>query len=281
MTNGVLAIIVSYNDFYSLKSTAMALIDQVEEVLVVDNGSSKSVVSAIECFCASQKITLNLIGKNLGIGVALNLGVTYAKNHGYKWLLTMDQDSRAATDMVHQLLQCAQRNPTAGLISANTNSDLIGTPEVFLSYAITSGNLVETEKLLRLNGYDEGLFIDGVDFDICLRIKNAGYDIVQCNDAMMSHRLGNPIVFKIFKFELKYIQHSPLRRYYIFRNNFYITRKYFSTNPIFVAKKNLFIVFYLFQILIFDELRMGNLKMISTGVLDFFRGKAGAYEFDK
>lgn len=278
MKNGVLAIIVSYNDLNNLKNTAIALINQVEDILVVENGSSKEVVSAIEYFCEEQKIQLHLNGENLGIGAALNKGVMHAKNHGYKWLLTMDQDSRASKGMVYQLLRCAERNPSAALICANTNQDLIDGCDIFLPYAITSGNLVDAEKIMTLGGYNEELFIDGVDFDICLRIRNKGGEIVQCNNAIMTHRLGKSIIFKIFNLEFKYIQHSPLRRYYIFRNHFYITKKYFSANPKFVAKKNLFIILYLLQILVFDELKSNNLKMIWIGVLDFLQGKLGPYK---
>ncbi len=90
---------------------------------------------------------------NSGIAAALNVGVKIAKKKGYKWLLTLDDDSIPDSDMVERLRECLSRiggEKPVGIIGMNrTNnhcspaSHIRATPPVWLDKRgiITSGSL--------------------------------------------------------------------------------------------------------------------------------------------
>ena len=99
----VAAIIVSYNPDSNLFDSINLLLNQVEKVIIVDNGSKEKYVKYIKSI-NEDKIEIILNKENLGIATALNIGVRKALENGYEWILTMDQDSKASPDMVKKML---------------------------------------------------------------------------------------------------------------------------------------------------------------------------------
>jgi glycosyltransferase involved in cell wall biosynthesis len=75
----------------------------LEEIIIVDNGSTDSTVEMI-CHRYPQ-ITILALGQNLGVGGAYAAGLSYAaldKKHDWVWLL--DDDSVPEGDAMEQLL---------------------------------------------------------------------------------------------------------------------------------------------------------------------------------
>ena len=104
-----------------------------------------------------------------------------------------------------------------------------------MQYAITSGNLVRMHVIDEVGAYDASLFIDCVDFDFCLRLRRAGYLVHRVPDARMFHRLGEERPVPAFA-RRHYILHSPVRRYYMFRNYLYLAERHLLHFPGFIAK---------------------------------------------
>lgn len=276
----VFAVVVSYNDPFCLIKTIQALINQVDKLLVVDNGSTRENLGEIkQGLSGIQGVELLVLKKNMGIGYALNLGLKRSKQCGYQWLLTLDQDSVANENMVERLYEYAEKNRKTAVVFPsliNSLSSSCGRVE-HKNYAITSGNLINVEFLNAIGGFNEDYFIDGVDFEFCLRVANAGFFITRINDALLNHRLGDKKAINILGCTFFYTEHPPLRRYYIFRNHLYLTRDFIFKNTFFVFKKNFFLLFYFIQIFIFDSKRIENLRMIMRGIIDFCLGRKGSY----
>lgn len=240
----VCCVIISYNDFECLISTVEQIHKQVEEVIIVDNGSKQDIKEKIRLIeIPNTKTIFN--EKNLGIAKALNIGIAYAKENKYDYVLTLDQDSSCKEDMVTNLLQTFVDNENTYIASPLIEyQDFVEKDKVNhydeLDYVITSGNLIPIEIFDVIGGYEEKLFIDSVDFDFSLRVKNSKGRIVQNNYAVMRHRLGEFRVINILGYKKKYFQHNPVRNYYIFRNSIYLYKNYCFSNGTFCMKKFFF-----------------------------------------
>lgn len=272
--NTVCAVVVSYNGGTLINDTIHALVNQVAKICIVDNQSdeeTKKVLQGLE----ENGISVIYNDKNYGIAYALNQGVQFARSNGYQWLLTMDQDSIAKTDMVPELLGCATAlSDTAKIVSLSPICvDEICTLDYYKSKhvefedrhtVITSGNLVRLNVFDVVGEYDNDLFIDSVDFDFCLRLKKCGYKIIRCYNSILYHSLG----------ETKHIgrriitEHSKLRKYYIARNHILITKKYMLDFPAYCLWKQLAIVKLFAQTVFFENNKLENMRYLIKGLVD-------------
>ena len=190
----------------------------------------------------------------------------------------MDQDSIAAPDMIASFARTVASDATSLCLSPNMV--LHGESSVPhrtgpVAYAITSGNLVNMKIYNAVGGYNEEYFIDCIDFDFSLRVRRAGYKIFKDPAALLFHELGEknhlPKLYKKY-----YALHSPLRRYYMFRNFLFLARKYLFSDFSFIFKLFLLHVI-LFVLLIFhDPKPVTSVLMILRGVSDYFSGMVGA-----
>ena len=86
----VAASIILYNpELTCLRENIESIVDQVEVVYLVDNGSKNSAANK-EMAATWEKCRYIDNGKNLGIARALNIAMEQAKKDGAGWVLTLD-----------------------------------------------------------------------------------------------------------------------------------------------------------------------------------------------
>ena len=107
----ILAIVVSYNGIQTTADCVKALSEQVGGVLVVDNGSDEASLACLSPLLEEGRVTLECLGSNHGIGYALNVGARFARAHGYRWVLTMDQDSLVDKSMIPLYIRAVEEHP--------------------------------------------------------------------------------------------------------------------------------------------------------------------------
>lgn len=278
--NRVVAIIVSYNDALAIIKCIEMLRKQVTSIIVVDNGSLSEHQFILKSLEELENLTLIYSSSNLGIGAAINLALEVLDDAQVDWVLTMDQDSIAAPDMVASMVQAASAFPKAAftpLITDIGQSGKYATP-VEVDYAITSGNLIPLTAVRQLKGFDSKLFIDGVDFDFSLRLRAKGYKIIRVPAANMRHTLGNASQSKPRR--RFYTNHSPLRRYYMARNMILNFRSHFLRFPLFVFRLSLVTLLTFINVLIWGPRRIESMKMILRGFIDGLLNRTGAYVCD-
>lgn len=276
-TNRVAAIIVSFNDSYAVERCAGALRDQVAAIIVVDNGSTPDHIRVLQNLGRDEKITLLPARANLGIGAAINLALDGLDDSAFDWILTMDQDSIAAPDMVAAMLQAALDFPKSAftpLIADIGHADL-GAAPTEVPYAITSGNLVPLAAMRRVKGLDPDLFIDGVDFDFSLRLREAGFRIARVPAATMAHSLGQVVPDQPRR--RFHTDHSPLRRYYMARNLILNLKRHARHFPGFLSKLSVVAVLSVLNTLVYGPKRRESLAMIGRGIVHGLRGRSGAF----
>lgn len=227
----VLAGIVTYNpDMGRLNENINAVAGQVSGLIVIDNGSENC------CFIAdliNRHESARLIGnnKNKGIAFALNQIFRYGEDNGFDWVLTLDQDSVVAGDMIDCYVPyCNAASSITSLRQDRYQCIQTEAPTKTYEYVkrcITSGNMVKVSAWREAGGFNQKLFIDMVDVDFCFRLIKAGHHILRINQCKLLHEIGNKEGMVQFLGRMHYTGNYPaLRKYYIFRNMVYIIRRY-------------------------------------------------------
>lgn len=95
---------------------------------------------------------------------------------------------------------------------------------------MTSGNVIDVSKALLLGGFDESLFIDEVDYDMCYK---AGFKLFTTSDILLAHQQGHPLAKRFLWHTMHAMNHPLVRKYYIARNRLLVWRKFHSMNEAF------------------------------------------------
>lgn len=277
-SSDVLAVVVSYNGSQKTRQTVEALRKQVGQVHIVDNGSDNESLAVLASLEREAGVTVEPLGENRGVGYALNRGVQRARERGCMWLLTMDQDSVVGECFVSAYKAALEESPElvclAPRITSRTRKK--DAAQGIIKYAITSGNLVRLSLFDQIGLYDEGFFIDDIDFDFCLRLRRAGYEVHRVPEALMQHQLGEavdvPRALRNY-----YASHPPTRRYYMYRNFMYLMERYVFEFPGFIAKLGTSQILLLFLIAFLDTAPLASYRAIARGVWDYAMRRRGPY----
>jgi rhamnosyltransferase len=280
-TSDILAVVVSYNGMMKTVQTVQALRGSAGKIVIVDNGSEEPSLNILREL-ARDGISVIFLSENMGIAYALNLGVAEARRQGYSWLLTMDQDSKVEPTMINKYIDAITEMPDEVCLTPCIK--LNGKPTVAFSglvqYAITSGNLVKTEIFSKIGLYNEDMFIDAVDFDFSLRVRRSGWNILRVAGAYMHHELGeqHSVTGPFSRF---YTRHSPIRRYYAYRNWLYLAKNYIHDFPLFTAKFAFAHLMLFITMIFYDRNPTQSLAYAMRGIRDFFYGRSGRYTKEK
>ena len=283
----VAAIIVSYNPDSNLFDSINLLLNQVEKVIIVDNGSKEKYVKYIKSI-NEDKIEIILNKENLGIVTALNIGVRKALENGYEWILTMDQDSKASPDMVKKMFNVynsINREERKDILSIFPNfvDERIQSIEEnsnmnsyeYVDADITSGNLLRKEVFEKVGFFDDSLFIDLVDTDFCMRLNEKGIKMIKIRDAVLYHSLGESKTIKGILGSFNTSNHSALRRYYMTRNRFYIWEKYKGLNSFTLNRDKKLFKKEFVKIILGEKDKVNKIKMVLRGYKDYKKGIKG------
>ena len=283
----VAAIIVSYNPDSNLFDSINLLLNQVEKVIIVDNGSKEKYVKYIKSI-NEDKIEIILNKENLGIATALNIGVRKALENGYEWILTMDQDSKASPDMVKKMFNVynsINREERKDILSIFPNfvDERIQSIEEnsnmnsyeYVDADITTGNLLRKEVFEKVGFFDDSLFIDLVDTDFCMRLNEKGIKMIKIRDAVLYHSLGESKTIKGILGSFNTSNHSALRRYYMTRNRFYIWEKYKGLNSFTLNRDKKLFKKEFVKIILGEKDKVNKIKMVLRGYKDYKKGIKG------
>lgn len=253
--------------------------DVVDKIYVVDNSDDE--------ICRLQndnKIEYVNLKQNLGIAKALNIGAKKAIEEGYKWLLTLDQDSKIikknVTDML-LFLDKHENEKDIGLISPfqdiQMNEEIPNVEFQDMIEVMTSGNIINLDVYKKIGGFKDWLFIDCVDTDYCMNLHKNGYRVLRLNTVVMEHHLGDKTFHRFFGKIYDCSNHSAIRRYYITRNNLYIRDMYMKLYPDYCKKLIRIQKGQIKRVLLFEKNKIKKIKMIIKGYIDYKNGYTGKY----
>lgn len=298
----VCCIIVIYQAEITMLERVMAAISpQVNQVLLVDNGSFSGFVDWVRDEGGSAEVIE--MGENLGVGAAQNRGILWAKTKGFSHILFLDQDSIPQTEMVRKLIeasiylnkynsQIAAVGPR--IIDAHSGKDFPFINFGFLSvrrricqqsftgkyvltdFLISSGMLVSLSVFERVGMMEEGFFIDNIDMEWCFRARSQSFALYGVCDAELEHSLGDQVIHFWFGRLFSIYRHSSTRQYYIMRNRILLYRKRYSPLS-WIGQDVLRLCVKLVFLIAFSPPRLENLRMIIKGIRDGLHGKMGRY----
>ena len=188
--------------------------------VLVDNGSTDGSVAWFRgIYGADPRTEVLECGANLGWSGGNNVGLRAALEAGAEWILLLNNDTATPGDALEHLMACAEAHPGAGAIapkmvmfnepqilnSAGLECSLIGScwdrgigkldgprwdqQEPVLG--VCGGAMLLRADALRMAGLlpeEFGIYLD--DLDLCLRIREAGYEIVSCPKAVVRHKFS-------------------------------------------------------------------------------------------
>lgn len=224
--------IVLFNpDIKRLKENIDAVIIQCTHLYLVDNGSGNvDEVKGLLNQYNQSKISILWNRENQGIAKALNQLTSAAQKEGFDWILTLDQDSVVPSNIVGEFEKYIN-NSSVGIlcpIICDRNKDeeiKINEDCTEIDECITSGSLLNIKAWSEIGGFDERMFIDGVDFDICYRLRQRGYKIYCIHSVVLLHELGHIEYHRFLFWKVLVKNHSVFRKYYIARNIIYVAKK--------------------------------------------------------
>lgn len=272
----IAAVVVFYNPSRENIKNIENYIDTIDKLYVVDNTDDDKIR-----INSSKKIEYIKLGENKGIASALNIGAKKAIENKYKYLLTLDQDSKMTQNIIKKMITFLEKtkDERIGLISPyqdiGSKEDTITGEYEDMIEVMTSGNIINLDAYQKIGGFKDWLFIDCVDTDYCMNLHKHGYKVLRLNKAVMKHELGNLVVHKLFNKEYPCYNHNPMRRYYIVRNTMYINDMYKDIYPEYCQRLLRIQKGQVKRILAFEKNKFQKLRMMFKGYIDFKNGKKG------
>ena len=265
--------IVLYNpDINRLEENISAIAPQVSELILIDNGS-KNIDEIAELTAKYDNITYVRNDDNYGIAKALDQIIDKADELGEEWVLTLDQDTVCEPDIIETYDRFAKRaKDNIGIITSKYKDRSVevdfGLTQEYekVGFCITSGAFNNVKCIKAVGGFDEKLFIDMVDYDICYALTRNGYKIIRLNYTGFLHEVGRSTSKKFFGKNIIIFNHSPLRKYYWVRNSIYLKRKYKLG-----IKSDVRVVKRMIQTLLYEDDKFHKLKSMFKGVADGYR----------
>lgn len=274
------AVTVTYNPEISdhrLRDQMRQLLENVDLHVIVDNGSENvdDLAALVQTMDGDKgRIRLIPLGRNLGLGAAINLGVaSLCKEVHPDWILLLDQDTRFFANSFERLYQEFEGRVSGariGLIGFNYETHYFNhlglhnrsNGPASMRVMITSGSLVRTSLLVQ-NPLDEGFFIYQLDAEYSYRLRRLGWKIVVSRWALIDHqesesrRYGTGTRWYL----------EPSRFYYVARNSLVVSAKYRTLRPA------LFVPYLLAMNLLAGEQPIASLMQALRGTVAFLTGK--------
>jgi rhamnosyltransferase len=282
----VCAVVVTYHPDDDVLENLAAVRPQVQGLIVVDNGSPRRAVDKLRAVQSSLGFSMIENQENLGIAAALNQGVRWALEGGYKWVSLFDQDSKVTAGYMNAMLNASTsfENEAGAAILVPQYIDSrrghILPPSYMydgnLALAMTSGSFIHESVFKEHGCFAEELFIGGVDYEYSLRLRARGKVLKECRDAVLLHAPSAPQPFRVCGSTLFYTSnYGPLRRYYADRNRVWLLRKYGTRFPGVIYGMYLAWLKDFVKLLLGENDKARKMSQMAQGVVDGLRTRMG------
>lgn len=290
INQSICAVVVTYHPDFDFINRLILVAAQVTKVVIVDNNSSSIIINKIREIASLLDVHLILNETNKGIATALNQGMMWAKEEGYAWVLTLDQDTVVEDFMLEtiiDILKDIEQKENVAIVGSNYLDEIlqkffIDPPKVcydsWIEYktVITSGSLISVDAFQKIGTFRDELFIDLVDQEYCLRARKMGFKILISLKPIMKHALGTVNNRNFLWKKISIRTHAPFRIYTQTRNSIVLSREYLFEEPLWVVKRLCRVVESIIRITMFEKNRILRLKNLFLGIYHGFVGKLGS-----
>ncbi len=250
-------------------------INELDALVVWDNSPLTSDLRArLEPLLGDSfnKVVWHGSGENTFIAPAINFTWQYAKEHGYDFIVIMDQDSQWEDFATyrHEIEEYWKNGKKWVYTPYVIGHDEwpVSTTLCFRRMFINSGTVVHTDILTAVDGADLSFPLDALDCDLSIRIQEANYKIACITSSVLYHTLGTPT--KSEGLHLMTNNYNELRTYSITRGYLRLLRlhrKWLSG----AEKRNIIkenIILRPIRILLLEHDKCKKLFMFAKGIRD-------------
>lgn len=286
--NGVFAVVPVFHPPASFADRLRDMLGQVDGVVVVDDGSRAVGRMGLD---ALPGVAVIESPENSGIANALNVACREAIRRGARFLLTLDQDSDLPDGSVDRAISALARPVAPGVRSGVAVPATVGGAPVLRTRRhgtetafdpIQSGTLIPEDVFREVGAFREELFIDAVDSDYTLRLRERGFEVVMVAGVDLGHALGEAVPIVVAGRPLKLggrqrhvLHHSPFRTYYMIRNSIDLTRRYRRGNSAWHARRWQKLSTMVLGSAVLGPDSAEQFRAIRLGVRDGLRGRLG------
>lgn len=275
----IYALITIYNPTQAVVGNVKTISEQVDKVYLCDNSQLKNE----ELFKELINIEYIFFDKNLGLSMAFN---KVLKNYTFSnddFIIFFDQDSNIVNNHILNMKEEYNKLESEGFrigclapIYFNETSNTKESPRnkqyvkenIFqVDTNITSSMLCKYKVLKDIDFWNEEVFLDFADWDLCWRFNKKGYCCFQTENVILNHSLGKGIK-KVGKLHITNCAVS--REYYQTRDMLYLLKK----NYVPLKAKVRFILRQIFHICFLNSKRI-RMKYARLGYRDFIKGVHG------
>lgn len=281
------ALVTLYNPSEKEFNNCRILSQQVDTVILCDNSQE----SHETVFQNEKNIIYITKNENLGLGAAFNVAL---KNDTYGWkdddlIIFFDQDSQIGEGYI-QALQDEYRKietliPNLGCLGPvfyNTSNGRTERPrqkknitdETYeVSNTITFSLMMRYGNLKRIDFWNEKVFLDLADWDLCWRMQKAGMVCCMTEKVVLHHSVGNGEK-KVGPIKLRVGQ--PFREYYQTRDALYLLQENYVPLKMRLRLIANVTIRPVVHYLMLDD-KKSRMKFIRRGINDYKKGVHGEY----
>lgn len=173
---------VIYNPQPSFIKRLSLLNDIGVAVYIFDNSPENTVTkNSITLF---KNVTYATAGKNVGLGLGISVVSATAWSSEFEMMLFLDQDTAITKNTINFINDfVTEQGPKHYadyllILFQRKESNLTGNAVVHdASLAISSGSLFFLDNLRLIGWHNENYFVDGVDYEVCLRARRFGLKV--------------------------------------------------------------------------------------------------------
>lgn len=256
MKNKISALVTIYNPSPEIIDNVMTYSSQVTRVFICDNSS----INHSNLFDAIPNVIYLKNPNNQGIAKAFN----NVLSEDYQWddeeyIILFDQDSKIQDGYISKLISSfdniqakdhniacvgpAYLNRSTGSIEVARNKEKFAEGVYRVSEIITSSMLTKYKIIRSIHFFNDRIFLDYSDWDLCWRLRDKGYSIYVDTNLLLNHEVGQRNV-KVGVLSLRVW--NPIRDYYKVRDGLYLLQQSYLSNA---SKRRMFYMAYILPVL--------------------------------
>lgn len=190
------------------------------DIIIVDNDSPDDSYERLKKELEGGKHILIKAAGNDGFAKGNNIGIDYAMEAGYDYVLLLNNDTLVEENFLTELVRCYEEHENSGIVGAKIlyegkrNYIWYGGGEIDFKrfygfhYGIEEEDtglydeekeidfitgcvmLIGREVIEKIGGLPEGYFMYFEDVDYCIRVKEAGYSLYYCPTSIVYHKVS-------------------------------------------------------------------------------------------
>lgn len=222
--NKVLILIVTYNGIEWIRTCLNSVCTLGYDIMVVDNASTDGTIEIIKELYPN--VILNVEQENRGFGQANNIGLRYALQHQYEYVVLLNQDACLLPDTIDKMIDAYVKNPEFWILSPVQMNSVLKTIEPQFSKYLMKNKvnvsvrkvqqvdfvnaaiwLLPIQTLKKTGGFDPIFPHYGEDNDYVRRTHYFGGKIGVFTDAIAYHEriVKNTVQIDVYKTKLVFL----------------------------------------------------------------------------